>query len=153
MARLPIFAFVQGPKRDPLNSSHLAQDLGRRSANGAMLAFAGQGAVILIQLANAYVFGRLLMPDDFGIVALAMIVVSFTGIFTDLGLSVATIQAERLDQNVASGLFFINVALGAAAMIVCVIAAPIMAWYFSQPAVFWAVLALAAAIPFSAATV
>ncbi|MDP3868375.1 lipopolysaccharide biosynthesis protein [Phenylobacterium sp.] len=151
MARPSIFA--HGTRRDLLDNEHLSLDLGTRSVGGALFAFGGQGAGILIQLANVYVLARLLVPDDYGIYALAMIIVGFTGIFTDFGLSVAAIQMEKLDQNVASGLFFMNVALGTGAMIVCLIGAPIFGWYFDQPAVFWAIVALAIAIPFSAATV
>lgn len=153
MARLRIFAFARGTRRDPLNTDHLSFNLGERSAGGAVLSLGGQAVLILIQLANVYVLGRLLLPEDFGIYALAIILIGFAGIFTDLGLSVAAVQMKELDQNVASGLFFLNVAFGVAAMAVCLVGAPIMGWYFDQPAVFWTVVALAVSIPLSAATV
>lgn len=54
---------------------------------------------IIISLVVAGILARLLSPDDFGIVAIATVIISFFAIFTDMGLSPAIIQNKTLTQD------------------------------------------------------
>lgn len=67
---------------------------------------------ILISLAIAGILARLLVPEDFGIVAIAMVIISFFGVFSDLGISPAIIQNKDLTSNDLSGLFVFTIWLG-----------------------------------------
>ena len=51
---------------------------------------------IVISLAVTAVLSRLLSPDDFGIVAIATVIISFFSIFTDMGIGAAVIQNKEL---------------------------------------------------------
>jgi PST family polysaccharide transporter len=97
------------------------------------------------------VLARLLAPKDFGLVAMATTLTSFVGIFTDLGLSAATVQRKEIDQATVSALFYINLAMGLAMAIVCAAAAPIVGWAFGDPRVVTVTMALGLSIPVSAA--
>src|SRR4051794_16164126 len=114
----------RNPDQDQLNSSalstdHLLTGLGGRSANGVVVSILAQGVSMMLQILNAAVMTRLLAPDDFGVAVLAMSITGLVGIFTELGLSTASVQRHQLDQNTASALFAVNILAGFIGMVVC----------------------------------
>ena len=137
--------------RGALGTDHLTQDLGARTARGAITAMAAQVTRIFVQLGIMAVMARLLAPKDFGLVAMATTLTAFVGMFTNLGLSEATVQRKDIDQATVSVLFYINLAMGGAVMLVCMAAAPVAAWLFGDPRVLLLVIALSLSIPVSAA--
>lgn len=54
---------------------------------------------IIVSLVVAGVLARLLSPDDFGIVAIATVIITFFGIFTDMGVSPAVVQNKTLTED------------------------------------------------------
>ena len=50
---------------------------------------------IIVALVVSGVLARLLSPDDFGIVAIATVIIAFFGIFTDMGVSTAVVHTRR----------------------------------------------------------
>lgn len=136
-----------------LATDHLLTGLGTRSANGIAVSTAAQAAGFIIQLANAAAMARLLAPGDFGVAALAMSVTGLVGIFTDLGLSAATVQRRDLDQDTVSVLFAVNLLAGLAGMIVCFGLAAPAAWVYNDDRVFWAISGFACVVPISALAV
>lgn len=136
-----------------LAADHLVDGLGTRSARGAAVFIMAQGAGILLQVANAALMARLLRPQDFGVAAMALAVTGLVGLFTDLGLSAASVQKRDLDQNTASALFFINVLCGVIAMMASFALAPAAAWFFGDIRVRWAIVGFGVIMPFAAAGV
>jgi hypothetical protein len=65
------------------------------AARGTVVAFSGQITRMVLQIGGTAVMSRLLTPGDFGLVAMAATVTAFVGIFTDMGLSGATIQKKK----------------------------------------------------------
>ena len=100
--------------RRTLNTGHLDKDLGHRAVRGAIVAIIAQPIRILIQFVATAVLARLLVPEDFGLVAMAMVVISFVGLFSELGT--ATVQRFHIDQDTVSGLFFIGLRLAPLAL-------------------------------------
>ena len=47
---------------------------------------------IIISLVVAGILARLLSPDDFGVVAIATVIIAFFNLFTDMGISPAIVQ-------------------------------------------------------------
>jgi lipopolysaccharide exporter len=64
-------------------------------ASGALLTIAMRWADRLIGLLSTLILARILVPADFGIVAMASIVVAFIDILFDLGVNVALIQKRH----------------------------------------------------------
>jgi len=62
-------------------------------------------AGILISLIVSAVLARLILPDDFGVVAIATVIITFFGIFTDLGIGPAIIQQKDLTEKDLSNIF------------------------------------------------
>jgi polysaccharide transporter, PST family len=134
-----------------LATDHLMADLGRRTASGGALAIGAQVVKMALHLVTLAVMARLLAPEDFGLVAMAATVTIFVGLFTDLGLTAATVQRRDIDHGTVSALFYINLAMGVVVMLAAMAAAPLAAWFFGDERVTWVVIAMALQIPFAAA--
>jgi PST family polysaccharide transporter len=67
---------------------------------------------ILISVIIAGILGRLISPDDFGVVAVATVIISFFGIFSNLGISPAIVQNKELMDNDLSDIFCFTVWMG-----------------------------------------
>ena len=64
------------------------------------------------------VLARLLKPRDFGMIAMIAAIAGFVTLFKDMGLSMATVQREKITHEQISVLFWINVLLSAVTMVV-----------------------------------
>ena len=91
----------------------------------------GQGTEALVSI----VLAHLLLPDQFGLAGLAIV---FSGIalgFSDLGLGAAIVQRKTLTDEDRSTVFWITAATGATLMLLGVAISPLIAMFFSNPAV------------------
>lgn len=106
----------------------------RRSAfSGAAWTSAAALAVILLQLAQIAVLARLLRPEDFGLMALVVLVVGFGQAIADVGLSGAIIQRQDSTSETLSSLFWLNLVAGAGLCAALTLAAPLVAAAFGEP--------------------
>ena len=60
---------------------------------------------LIVSLVIAGVLARLIPPEDFGIVAVATVIISFFGIFSDLGVGAAVIQNKTLTDGDLSKIY------------------------------------------------
>ena len=67
----------------------------------------------LVRFATSVVLARLLSPDDFGVVAIALVVTMLLDQLKDLGTGSAIIQRESVDDKLLNSVFYLNLALGA----------------------------------------
>jgi PST family polysaccharide transporter len=110
-------------------------DFGGRTVRGALVSTGGQFLRLGIQIAGIAILARLLDPADYGLVAMASVLVTFGEIFREFGLSAAAVQSRTLSRVQRNGLFWANTALGLVlALAACVIAYP-LSWFFGQPEV------------------
>ncbi|WP_321332108.1 lipopolysaccharide biosynthesis protein [uncultured Bacteroides sp.] len=85
---------------------------------------------IVISLIVTAVLSRMLSPDDFGVVAIATVIISFFSIFTDMGISPAIIQNKNLTEHDLSDLFSFTAWAGCGISMLFFLASwPIAAWY------------------------
>ena len=101
-----------------------------------------QGSNYFIKTASTIVLARLLVPSDFGIIAMVTAITGFAAIFSDIGLSMATIQKEDISHEQISTLFWVNVAGGALITILVAALAPIIAWFYGEPRLTMITLAM-----------
>jgi PST family polysaccharide transporter len=101
-----------------------------------MLTLSSQGAQFLLQSVATVVLARLLLPADYGLVAMATAITGMAQAFSDLGLSPATIQQHEISHEQVSTLFWINVGFGLALTLITVSLAPVLAWFYRDPRLF-----------------
>jgi len=97
--------------------------------------FASQAGQQATQLLTTVILARLLTPAEFGLVAMATVVIGFVNLFKDLGTSAAIIQNREVTEDLLSSVFWANVAVGALGTTVLVAAAPLVAMYYHEPRV------------------
>ena len=67
---------------------------------------------IIIQLIISAVLARLIAPAAFGTIALAMVVMHFFNMFTDVGIGPAVVQYKQLTKQHLDSLFTLNIYIG-----------------------------------------
>lgn len=92
----------------------MASTLAYSAARGAFFTLSAQAARIVLQLLSVVVLSRLLSPHDYGLLAIALVVVGLGEIFRDFGLTSASIQAPTLSTAQRDNLFWVNTAIGVA---------------------------------------
>lgn len=118
---------------DHLRTDDLRAELGARATRGGVVMMASQGLRFAIMILGTAVLGRLLTPQDYGLVGMVAIVIGFVALFKDLGLAPAIIQREELTQREVSTLFWINLGFSLAVAALTAAAAPLVAWFFGEP--------------------
>ncbi|MFH0965722.1 MAG: lipopolysaccharide biosynthesis protein [Planctomycetota bacterium] len=111
-----------------------ADEVGRLAARSAKWAFLANLLPLLTQPVVNVVLARVLLPQDYGIVALASGVTALAGIFQGMGLSQALIRrTEEELPRAASVAFSLNASLGATAYAVVFLFAPLIARFLGEP--------------------
>lgn len=108
------------------------KSLTQRSARGGANALAGQLAKIILGLVSLSVLARIIGPDDYGLMAMAIAVTSLAEVFKDFGLSTATIQAKTLSEQERTNLWWTNSAIGALICLILVTLSPFIAWFYQD---------------------
>ena len=85
---------------------------------------------LIVSLVIAGVLARLIPPEDFGVVAVATVIISFFGIFSDLGVGAAVIQNKILTDGDLSKIYSFTVWTGVLLAVLFFAASwPIAAYY------------------------
>lgn len=79
------------------------------------------------------ILARILTPSDFGIVAAAMVIIGFVGIFQEFGLGKALIHYEGEIDKSANVIFWTNVSLSILLYLILFITAPLISSFFHEP--------------------
>src|SRR4051812_38162710 len=90
----------------------------------------GSGAVALLRVLVLVVLTRLLTPADFGLVSAALVVISFSLNFSQLGLGPALVQRPDLQPRHVSSAFFASIGFGLLIAAVIWLGAPLIADFF-----------------------
>jgi O-antigen/teichoic acid export membrane protein len=115
-----------------LATDHLLPDLKRRTISSGFITTAVQAVKFILNSVYIMVMARLLMPEDFGLVAMTTTIIGALRIFRDVGLSTAIIQRQDITAAQLSNLFWINVVVGALSGSITVVAAPIIAGFYGE---------------------
>ena len=135
------------------SSDHLLSDLKGHSVRGGVVTFIGQCLKFILNLVSTMILARLLLPQDFGLIAMVTAITSFVLVFNDLGLSAATLQRPNINNEQISTLFWINVALGILLMCITSALAPVIAWFYQDSRLTMVTVALSVAFLFGGFTV
>jgi PST family polysaccharide transporter len=136
-----------------LSTDHLLTNLRQRTVSSGLVTAAAQGAQFFLNLAYIMVLARLLVPQDFGLVAMVTTVMGFLRIFRDAGLSTATVQRQDITHAQVSNLFWVNVALGGVATLLVASSAPAIAWFYREPRLVGITLVLSVTFALTSSTV
>ena len=88
------------------------------------------------------ILARLLTPYDYGIISMVAVLMTFANMFSNLGLSTATIQRREINDVQVSTLFWVNAILGLLIALLIAATSPLLAWFYNAPELAWVTIAL-----------
>ena len=87
------------------------------------------GMTFVIQL----ILARILLPEDFGIVAITTVFMTLANTIIDTSFSSAVIQRNTLDQKLISSIFYANLVLSVFVYFVLFFTAPVISVFYQEP--------------------
>ncbi len=109
------------------------KELHRHSLRSGAVSVVAQATNMAVQVVSTIVLARLLLPEDFGLVAMVSAVTGFATIFVDLGTRDALAQRDSVTEGEVSALFWITFGMGLALATVTVVSAPFIARFYREP--------------------
>jgi O-antigen/teichoic acid export membrane protein len=134
-------------------TDHLLSNLKQRTISSGAVTISAQAGKFFLSLVSTMILARLLTPRDFGLVAMVTTVTGFLRVFKDTGLSIATVQRERITHAQVSSLFWINVGVSALTGLALAASAPIIAWFYHNPRLIPITLCLSLTFLISGSTI
>lgn len=95
----------------------------------------GSIARTLLQIVTQIILARLLGPTEYGLFAIALIVLGFSNFFADFGISYGLIQKKTVDDDDIRYVFTWQVIIGSAVGFIVFLLAEPLARFFSEPRV------------------
>lgn len=106
------------------------EDRAVRGVPWTLVSYAVNRALLLL---TVVVLARLLVPEDFGLVALAMVAVQLCNVLSDLGLSGTLVLRQDLDERGKGTLLTLMLAASVLLAVVLAASAPLIADLFDEP--------------------
>ncbi|GHV57199.1 lipopolysaccharide biosynthesis protein [Bacteroidia bacterium] len=88
---------------------------------------------IVISLIVTAILARILAPGEFGIIAVAMVFITFFSILSDIGIGTAIIQKKELTANDLSHIFSLTLYLAGISAIIFFFGSALVASYYNEP--------------------
>lgn len=88
-----------------------------------------QGIQFIVQI----VLARLLLPKDFGAIAIIVVFISFAQVFVQSGFNTALIQNKEVNEVDFSSVFYLSLAVAAILYVIIYFSAPFIASFYEQP--------------------
>lgn len=108
-------------------------DLGRQAASGAMWNYGGLTWTKVAALVTSVVLARMLTPAEFGVVALALVIVTYLDVINNFGIASAVVYEEKDDDDSMSTAFWLSQGFGFVAFLITAATAPLTARLFNMP--------------------
>lgn len=109
------------------------KQLRRRATSGARWTATATGVRVVLQFVQLAILARLLRVEDFGLMAIANVVLAFAVAFADAGVSNAIIHYRDAKREELSSLYWLNVIGGIVIFGLMWLAAPWIASFYQQP--------------------
>lgn len=106
--------------------------LAQQSTRGGAYMIIGQFSKLIINLVSLMVLSRLLGAEEYGLMAMIVIILGIAEVFKDFGLTSAVIQAKHVSDIEKTNLWWFNVAVGFIIMIILSCLSPLIAWMYKE---------------------
>ena len=104
-----------------------------QAVSGAKWSTVSTVVTTILQIVQYIVLARLLGPDQFGLMAMLTLVIGFSQIFADFGMSEAVIYRQEASAQVLSSLYWLNLIIAGSIMLLVIAATPLIVWTFQEP--------------------
>jgi O-antigen/teichoic acid export membrane protein len=115
-----------------LFDNHNDNRLSKRAIKNGYYSSITQVVKFLLSTTSTIVLARLLTPDDYGLIAMVAVFINLADMFKDAGLSMATVQKDKINQDEISGLFWVNVIISLFLTVLMAISAPLIVAFYGR---------------------
>lgn len=109
------------------------KSLKEHAFSGFVWMMMGSAAQVLLKIGVLAVLARLVTPQIFGIMAIAIMVMDFSKMFTHMGVGPALVQRQVLEKRHLTSGFTLSLAMGVFFGLLLFFAAPLLANFFKMP--------------------
>lgn len=107
--------------------------LRQQAAGGVRWTGFATGTNAALSFLQTAVLAHFLSPSDFGVASMVTLVVAFTQLFADAGVSSALIYRQQPTIQELSSLYWLNLLMGAAMFVAVNALAALAVWFFDEP--------------------
>lgn len=108
------------------------KSIGTRSRSALLWGLLGaimrQGSTLVITI----ILARLLGPEEFGLIGIALVFITLCQVFTDVGFTDGLIQRKEVTPLVYSSIFYLNLAISLALSLIVFLAAPYIGEFYNR---------------------
>jgi O-antigen/teichoic acid export membrane protein len=108
------------------------QNLKKKTQLGLIWDFSGSMARQLAAFAISILLARLLSPSEFGIIGMAMVFISLTDVFIDVGFTDGIVQRKDVTNSMLSSVFYINLVVSLFLTLIIIGAAPSIGSFYDN---------------------
>jgi PST family polysaccharide transporter len=105
-------------------------DLSKKSLHSGAISILAQAINTAVQVGTTICLARLLVPEDFGLIAMVSAATGFANVLMDLGTRDAAVQRPQITHEELSTLFWLTVGLGTLFTSMVIGAAPLIAEFY-----------------------
>ena len=125
------------------------KNIGAQAVRGGVAVWGAEFLSFLLRIGSIAILARLLLPEDFGLLAMVTALTVFAERFKDFGLGDATVQAKDITRDQVSALFWINlgICLSIALFVGCM--STVIAWFYGDSRLTYITLVIGSTFVFS----
>lgn len=124
-------AFTNGNKWQKFKLQNMA-NIKSEMIKGVLWTAVQNYSGIIIQLGITAILARLLSPDEFGIVAIATVLIVFFQLFSEMGLGASIIQNQELDKRDVDIIFSFSVYVGVVLAVLFFFSSFLIAYFYGN---------------------
>ncbi len=111
----------------------MAQSLKHKAVHGVLWRIAEQGGKQGIYFVVSVILARLIMPDQFGMIAMLTVFITLSGVFIDSGFSAALVRKADRTQADCSTVYWFNIIVSVVCYVVLFFCAPLISDFYEMP--------------------
>lgn len=109
------------------------EDINNRVVKAGLWAISMRWSIRLLGVLSTLILVRILIPEDFGIVAMAMVVAGIATVLLEFGVNMAIIQNSNATKDFYNSAWTLRIFQSTVAAILLALAAPLAEKYFNEP--------------------
>lgn len=110
---------------------------GQNTAKAMLWKLLERGGSQVITLAVQIVLARLLLPEDFGTLAVILVFINVGNVLVQSGLNMALVQAKDVKEGDYSGVFFASLAIAVVLYSILFLSAPVIERFYDLAGIAW----------------
>lgn len=115
----------------------MAETLKDKTAKGLFWSSVNSGATQMLNIIIGIMLGRLLSPEEYGIIGVLSIFTAIAGNLQNSGFSQGLINIKKPTANDYNSVFWFNIIVSAIIYLILFFCAPFIASFFHQPCLLW----------------